>query len=253
MLLKSLKNTLVLSVIFLTACATTGEKADAQKMSSIKKIGVISMIGDQIHRRYIGITVFNNEADSRDISAWNINEEYEKQIQGELAKIGQYEVVGESRFRKDFNDVYTINGPYDAPAFRFPNWDAIQPKLMAFAAENSVDAFIVVVGSPTNEVGGLGLFGQNRNAPTIYLAAHVALIDGKSGKLISEKILATDQDVFAGFSNKTTPKFDITRELILTKLDEVDDKTFDEFHLDAIVLPKNAWGPTLRALLGVDK
>ena len=60
-------------------------------------------------------------------------------------------------------------------------------------------------------------------------------------------------DVFAGFANKTTPKLELTRELILTKLDKVDDKTFDQFHMDAVELPKNAWSPTLRALLGVDK
>src|SRR3989475_13160596 len=112
-------------LVVLAACATTQERVSTVALAKIKKVTVMSLTANEFHRQYTGFTVFGNESEKQDISAWKVDDEYGTQIQGALTKLGRFEVIRVPYEREDFYSVYDINGPWDAPAYRTPKWTAV--------------------------------------------------------------------------------------------------------------------------------
>jgi len=75
-----------LLVLLTSGCATT--KLAPDTVSRFKKVGVISLTAHEFHRRYTGLTIFGNEREKGDISAWKVDDEYELQMQSALSKLG---------------------------------------------------------------------------------------------------------------------------------------------------------------------
>jgi hypothetical protein len=243
---------LVTTMLLLGGCASTQDSINAPQLSEIKKIGIVSLVGNQLHREYIGLTAFNNESESLDISTWNIDKEYETQLQNELTKIGHFLISQVSQDKvKEFDSVYNLNGPWDAPAFHTPNWGAIEEKLRSFAHEHSFDSLILVVASPTNNNGGLGLHGAFRTDAALRLSAVVAIIDGKTGKPIAIRPLARIQEGLPGTIARSEPSAYISDGTVRSKLSSLDEAIMERIHAKIIDLPKNQWQPTLRALFGM--
>ena len=82
---------LVSLLIFLSGCATT--RIAPETVSRLKRVGVISVTAQEFHRRYTGFTVFGNEREKQDISAWKVDDEYEIQMQTVLSKLGLFEAI----------------------------------------------------------------------------------------------------------------------------------------------------------------
>ncbi len=45
----------------LTGCTTVHERVPVNDMQQIKRVSIVSIIGDEFVRTYIGVTVFGNE------------------------------------------------------------------------------------------------------------------------------------------------------------------------------------------------
>jgi len=70
-------------LILIAGCATT--RLAPETVNRFKKVGVISVTAHEFHRRYTGLTVFGNEREQQDISAWKVDDEYEIQMQTSLS------------------------------------------------------------------------------------------------------------------------------------------------------------------------
>jgi len=84
--------------VVLAACATTQERVSTDALAKIKKVA-------EFHRQYTGFTVFGNESEKQDISAWKVDDEYETQIRSVLTKVARFDVIQVPYERKDFYSV----------------------------------------------------------------------------------------------------------------------------------------------------
>lgn len=220
----------------------------------------MSLAANKFERKYTGFTVFGNEIESKDISDWNIDQEFEAQMAVALSKLG-YQPVRMSYDRKDFVHVYDVHGPWDAPAYRTPNWDAIQGSLTSLAEKNSLDAVIVVASadSPdfladTNQfLRGAGFYsrgiGGRTKVSVLHFFASVAIVDGHTGKVLATRWLSTIQEGNWGEIARASPMADVSPDLSRAQLSAIDAKTWSDIRLELVGLPKDAWEPTFKALM----
>jgi hypothetical protein len=86
----------------------------------------------------------------------------------------------------------------------------------------------------------------------LHLLATVALIDGQTGKPLVAKELFRANDGYPTSLSKATPMAKAAPDLPRTKLNELGEEKITTIRTQLIELPKDAWEPTLRALLGAD-
>jgi hypothetical protein len=234
-------------LVLLTGCATTRLTPDT--VSRINKVGVMSLTAHEFHRGYTGLTVFGNEREKQDISAWKVDDEYELQMQNALSKLGLFETVRVPYERKEFYPVYNINGPWDAPAFR-KDWVNIEGQLKEFARKHSLDAVVVVIWRETDDflassnqrIRGAGFYARGVGDVTavsvVHLLSSVAVIDGQTGK--------PSAVVGLTFTKKISP--DLTR-VEFTRLDDI---KMAEVRAMLIDLPKDSWESKFRTIFVSD-
>lgn len=233
--------------VLLSGCATTRLAPDT--VSRIKKVGVMSLTAHEFHRRYTGLTVFGNEREQQDISAWRIDDEYELQMQNALTKLGLFEVVRIPYERKEFYPVYNINGPWDAPAFR-KEWINIEEELKAFAHKHSLDAVVVVIWRESDDflagsnqrIRGTGFYARGAGGLTavsvIHLLSSVAVIDGQTGKPRAVVGLTFTKNISA--------------DLARVELTHLDGSKTAELRAMLIDLPKDSWESKFRKIFVSD-
>ncbi len=227
-------------LILLTGCATT--RIEPEIVNRLKRVGIISITAHEFHRRYTGLTVFGNEKEKQDISAWKVDDEYEIQMQSALSKLGLFEAVLVPYDRKDFYPVYNINGPWDAPAFR-KEWENIEDQVKSFAQKHSLDAVVMVIWhdyddyfAHTNQrLRGAGLYargyGDTTSVSVVHLLSSLGVLDGRTGKPIATVGLIFSEDVAPELARGP-----------LTNLDQ------NELRTKLIDLPKDRWEPKFRKI-----
>lgn len=248
-------------LVILAGCATTQERVSTNALAKIKKVAIMSLTAHEFHRQYTGFMVFGNEYEKQDISTWKVDDEYETQIQNVLTKLGRFDISRISYERKDFYSVYDINGPWDAPAFRTPKWAAVEEKLKEFATRNSVDAIVVILKresgdflAGTNQYfRGAGFYvrgmGDKTSVSMLHLLSSAVLVDGQTGKPLATKILVRMQEGWPGTVARAAPMMNIAPEISRAKLAELNHDAMMDVRAKLVDLPKDAWDPTLKALL----
>jgi hypothetical protein len=231
---------LISLLIILSGCVTM--RIPPETVSRLKRVGVISVTAHEFHRRYTGFTVFGNEREKQDISAWKVDDEYETQMQTALSKLGLFEAVVVPYDRAEFYPVYNISGPWDAPAFR-KEWINVEEQLRGFAQKHSLDAVVMVIWhdyddflAHTNQrIRGAGLYargmGDITSASVIHLLSSLGVIDGQTGKPIAIIGLL--------FTRKVPP------ELARAELNSLDEAELRTMLID---LPKDQWEPKFRKI-----
>ncbi len=247
--------------VVLAACATTQERVSTDALAKIKKVAVMSLTANEFHRQYTGFTVFGNESEMQDISAWKVDDEYETQIRSVLSKVARFDVIQVPYERKDFYSVYDINGPWDAPAYRTPKWTAVEEKLKAYSTKNSVDGIILILKRESNDFlastnqyfRGAGFYvrglGNTTGVSVLHLLSSVVLVDGQTGKPLATRILARSHEGWPGTVARAAPMMSIAPVISRAKLAELSQETITDVRAKLIDLPKDAWEPTLKALL----
>lgn len=228
----------LLTLLVLGGCGATPQKAAPESLASIRKVAVISLTGHEFHRRYTGATVFGNEYEKQDISAWKIDDEYEAQIGAALAGVARFEPVRVPYERKSFYRLYEQ---------RRPDWSAVEEEAKSLASRHAVDALLVVVRRESQDFlagtnqhfQGAGFYARGTGAATpvsvMHLVASVALIDGRTGKPLAVRDLVPLQ--------KVPP------EVARTRLTELGPERVAELRAALAALPRDAWEPTLREML----
>ena len=239
----------------LASCATD-QPLPKETISQLKRVGVVSQTSDSLYRQYVGVTVFGNELDVEDISAWNLDEIYEEQLATAVRGVFKSEALVLTQYRSQFGDVNSLNGPYSAPAFWGPNFDKIGDVTRRVCQEQALDAVIVVarwqsadiLGGTNQKVEGVGVYARRGNAKA-HVLSEIGFMECKSGKVLTVGRLIKPT---AGHS-------DSFRERVVTApfdpaVAAKPYSTWSQAEKDRLKqilseLPTDAWEPTLRSML----
>jgi hypothetical protein len=245
----------VVLVILLSACGST-QKLPSEAKAQAKRIGVVSQIGDSLNKQFVGLTVFGNERDFQDISQWGLDAVYEEQLAAAAKSVFNAEIVLLGNSRADFVKVNTLNGPYSAPIFWGPNFDAIAEITKITCLKNELDAILVVtkltvqgVIDRTNQVTvGIGI-QASRGTATAYIFSKIGYLDCKSEKILASSDLQNADTTKESVYVPRRLTFNLGSELggspfsTWTRVDKA--RVWEIFSS----LPTAAWVPTLKEML----
>lgn len=246
---------LLLLVVLLTACATV-ESLPRETIAQLKRVGIVSYTGDSLYKQYIGVTVFGNERDPQDIADWKLDEIYSEQLAAAVKVVFKAEPLVLAQYRREFAEVNSLNGPWDAPAFWGPNFEKIGAVTRRACRERDLDAVMVVarwqsediLGNTNQKVVGVGLYAR-RGVAMAHVLSKVGFMDCKSGKPLT---------IVRLMKAATPPNNVFQRRLVTAPFDpEIAAKPYSTWSraekdgLRALIsaLPKEAWESTLRAMV----
>lgn len=170
----------IIMSLILAACAGPGNIAP-DKLATVRRVAVVSLVGHELTQTYIGFTVFGNEREKYDIRAWNLDAAYEEQAAAELRKLGAIEAVPALTDREAFMRLYANrSGPIN-PDLIDPEWSAVAAPLRELAARTRADTIVVAltrgvqdpIGRSPQWVRGLGVYARGMGDTTGVAAAHV--------------------------------------------------------------------------------
>ncbi len=178
-------------VVSLVSCAH--RTVPKENLDAIKRIAVLSLIGDKIQFLQIGTTVFDNVENYHSVKEWGIDNYIEGLMKNELAAMGQFKVLDVEFNRKKMYGIYRA-----ATRLR---WDHdignVEEYLGELASFNSVDALILVARRyieleyPHRMVGGYTLYHRSflgiKITTRIYLTLVVEVVDLRTIKSLARR------------------------------------------------------------------
>jgi len=248
-------------VALCAGCASAPRTASPETISNYKRIGVVSVTAQTFSLQHVGLTVFGNELETIDSSSWDVDAKYEEQVAKQLSTLGGFEVVTAPYPRQDFLRVNDLNGPWDAPAFRGPNWGAVEKTIKDYCTKNQVGAILAVIavdspdfiGSTNQRIRGAGLytrgFGASKRA-ILHVIAGVALVDCQTARPVAIRGLASMQEGFPGQILRASPIRPMPVDLSRAPLGQLTEPQLTTIKQALILLPEDAWPPTLHAVFG---
>jgi hypothetical protein len=159
-----------LLALLLAACATVA--VEQGQIANVRRVAVISALGDQFSVKKMGVTIFGNDERNFPIDAWGIDDAVIATVRGVVGKRFEVRPV---TYRKSAFLVSDNSGPAVADAVRsqFPAQD--------------IDAFIVVtkgssrIGDSNFFVSGLGIFEADSvliHTSDVYAIYWITVVDG---------------------------------------------------------------------------
>jgi len=157
--------------LLLAACATV--TVDQSQIGNVRRVAIISALGDRFTVKKLGVTIFGNEERDFPIDAWGIDDAVVAMVRGVVGK--RFEVRPATYQRSAFL-VSDNSGPKVADAVR-----------RSFATQD-IDAFIVVTkgissigDSNSLFVSGLGMLEGDSilvHTTNVYAIYWVTVVDG---------------------------------------------------------------------------
>ena len=233
------------------SCATAPASISPETLASVKRIGVLSLVGDKLFHYQIGRTAFGNENEEFDISSLNLDEAWEAAIAQEISKHTQFEVV----------DLELDRSPYyfsaAIPGSRWPS-EPPAPLLKQLAEENSLDA-ILVHGPAGRDFGragvitsGVTLVRENGfivNPRTNYfLESALHLVDGDTGEVLA--IRPIGQKDFLGLYNPLLEP--APHDLVEVWYSDYSAEQIEILKGIFLDLPQPYWEPAITEILSLD-
>lgn len=192
-----MKNILWLSAIaiFLVGCASTKPIQDDQR-SKIRRVGVVSLIGEEFRFTKVGLTLFNSDEFAKNISAWQLDK-LAVQTATEVLKDADPPIryVALPVDRTLVNKLYRQEGEFGS----YVNLKRIKDDLKAMLDKHPVDALIVIhneqVLDPIQGTAillyGPGLYYRGLPSAEPFVKPHlffrIVVLDGKTLKPLSQK------------------------------------------------------------------
>lgn len=179
------------ALFWLAGCATAPSTLPAEKLASIRDVGVISLLGDDIHLTHIGLTVFGNTQTSHAVNDWEIDKHAMEVLQASLQKTGTYQAREITFDRAALMQVYT-DSVYSPVDFKL-----VAAELAEIAQAHGIDTFVVVtrysaqdpVGHRSVYYEGAGLFSSGIGDALIKVAPYVwyklDVVDGKTAQVVA--------------------------------------------------------------------
>ena len=237
-----------LAAVLIAGCATPNPTVSADTANRLKTIGVISVAANTFTRQYVGVTVFGNEREQKNLSSWNVNATYEAQLASAIESVFGAKAVQRSYSPAAFAKLHDLNGPWDAPAFSGPNWSAIEGATLSYCATTGVDAVVIagrvktgdIFGRTNQAVEGLGIYSR-RGTSIMHLLAVVGLLDCRTGKPLAARSFSSQ--------GSPTPMKRLSEELGRMRIAEWTPEVEQELKKMAIELPDEAWADALKRMV----
>lgn len=246
---------LILVTTVLGGCAALDSPINPEAASRIKRAAVVSMTAREFAKQYVGITVFGNTRESIDSSSWEIDKKYEKDVASILNNEFGITVINATYSDSDFAHVNDLTGPWDAPAYWGPNWDAIETAAKNYCSANSLDALLVLakgntedfIGRTNQYLRGAGIYSRG-NISTMHLVSKMALIDCTTGKPIALRSLRRDQEDW-----RSIPRLDFPKEISSIPIKQWSSQNLQEVQRSLASLPSSAWLPSIASMFPSNK
>lgn len=245
--------------ISLVGCATQQIPVKGDVAAKINRVAVVSMTAKSFSRQYTGLTVFNNEKEEFDISDWKIDARYEELFRNQLKNdFGMTPVIAPYS-EQEFSRVNDLNGPWDAPAFWGPNFEAIATATKNYCENHSLDAVVVVAKAKSEDFlagsnqyfGGAGTYtrGPIAKVANLHLISKVALMDCATAKPLAIRPLAAKQNGMYGDIIRSSPLLTINFEESMIPIQQWSPEQKQRVQTDLSNLPNSAISETLRSML----
>ena len=181
-----------------------------EKLSSIKKVSAVSLLGDELCVNYLGTTVFTKKRFSANVENWNINEFVQQEVQNIILADGYYTYIDISVNQNTFTNIYKSR---EAKCIKTRDFDInlIKDEIQVIRATYNVDTLIFVlesnaptqyyIDSRTNVLIGYGLYRSSFlgiNETVSHAFVEVLVID--TGTM--EKLSAINAWGFERIDNK---------------------------------------------------
>jgi hypothetical protein len=238
---------LLLLALLLAGCVAI--PVEPSKLAHIKRIGVVSALGSDFDRKYIGFTMFTNEQESFEISAWGLNERIERNLKPRLEQAFNATAVEVNADRAAFEAIHPQT--VGERMFAGQDWDKVAEPIRSICSTNRLDALMVVIGSRdvqdwiigTNQLMQEYGVWSNRNYAWLYLNARAVLVDCRDLKDIASR----------GFADKTKysfleahgPHIELDKKFTKLSIDELSDADKDELRKALETLIDSTSEPTI--------
>ena len=209
-----------------------------------------------MNKQYIGLTAFGNVGESVRIPEWNLDATYEEQLAKAVQSVFKADTIMLSRFRADFAEVNSLNGPYNAPAFWGPNFSKIEEGTRKACQANGLDAVVVVarwktrdlLGGTNQPVEGVGIYSR-RSESVVHALSKIGYMDCKSGKALAIASLFKESSSGANSFGARVPTAPIPAELATKAYSNWTPEEKERVRNALSALPTSAWTPTLQGML----
>ena len=194
--------------------------------------------------------LFSVDREQIDSSSWDIDAKYEQQIVTELSSIGGFEAVQAASPQSEF-----FRLGYDKSGF---SWDALESPIRNYCRENRADAILVVFAAYSGDfmsgthqrISGAGFIVGVSARAYLHLISMVGLVDCQSAKPVAARGLASSRDGTSGQILRASPVMGAPVEIARAPLKQLTDPQISAIKNNLVELPRIAWAPTLRAILG---
>jgi hypothetical protein len=215
-----------LLALLVAACATV--TVEQGQIANVRRVAVISALGDQFMVKKLGVTIFNNDERAFPIDAWGIDDAVVNTVRGVVGKRFDVRPV---TYRKSAFFVSDNDGRAVAEAVRgqFPPQD--------------IDAFIVVtkgsssIGDSNFFVSGLGMLEGDSlvmHTTNVYAIYWVTVVDGHRFTVIGNMAAWSVGQSLSAMSAVHGPNREVDKSLRPTTLEAAANPKLREFVLDLL-------------------
>ena len=206
---------------FLAIAATFGvgdpALAQATPEAPHKRAAVISMVGDRLIQRQIGVTVFGNEFEDYDATDLGLDAAWEAKIRDAASSYGPFDFVDVEFDRAALLATYPKKSNW-INTLRHLRFKKTQPIFAQIAADNHLDTLIVLGADAYNviegvmDIEGAGIYTTKSlggKKSIYYLISQLALIDGATGMPIETAYLTVGsrwKKIYGGFPVVDVPE-----------------------------------------------
>ena len=134
---------IIIVSLIVQGCASSPKASN--NPTDVKRVGVISVLGNSVEVSYVGVTAFGNKFDSIDITDMKLDEFYQRKLEDHIADTGMYEVVHIEYNHDLWAD--TIDSFDDLSFWKkmaFSDLKTIQPLLAKAGQEYELDAIFIL-------------------------------------------------------------------------------------------------------------
>jgi hypothetical protein len=254
--------------IWLSGCATMYSPAEREDVAKMKRVGVVSVVGSVFTRQYTGLTVFNNEYETLDVSVWDLDAVYEDRLRNELTKKYGIDAVTPPFSTSEMQQIDMFIDPWSAPLLTGGPTVDVPGALHNYCNANMLDGVLILNREARNDPGTNQYFGgpvvytrlMFGSSSSLYMIARLTLLDCASGKRVVTRWLSSDQaspltlkKFFApGNPQRGLPWRPFDKKLAMTPLAQWTPEELKQVYDKLIVMTDRPVEVTLRSIFAQD-
>ncbi len=242
---------IALMVFFAIAvgCATV-PAADSAALARIKRVGVVSMVGDKLFYHQFGFLAFGNSKESSNISSWALDAQWEARITEAANVTGLVEAIDLDVDRAALFATYPAENAWPRQ-WRSLNIKKARGEFQRIAQESNVDALLVLASTGFDAqqaiIEGISIFSDEtiagRNS-VYWVVAELHLIDGASGELLTTRGLGKSEVFGVSYPFEKAPE-----ALRVKRYSQYSKSEIEEARGQFAAIPDDYWAPTVTWVL----